>query len=159
MNGVLERKQTMAKSWTVSEVLEGWERHGLAMLDGALSPVVGPRLKQSRYHKSPTSGVNLDLGAWTRVESLRDSEGQKFRDVQIRAAVAYATQTGLTWAKTPDVFHALELNLSRCPYPCEDPEDGPPMPTLPESAVVRHGRASGTGRAIAARAYRARRKG
>lgn len=111
----------MARSWTVAEVLEGWARHYEAMDGGKLKPVRLPISKQPAYHKSFGPLIDLDFGAWTRVEALG------FRDVEIREALRYGTEIGLSWAKTPDAYHALECDLARCPYPCEG-RDKDPIP-------------------------------
>jgi hypothetical protein len=103
----------MARSWTTQEVLEGWVRHYEAMLDGKLKPVRLPSGKQPSYHKGAGPSIDLDFGAWTRVEGLG------VRDVQIRQALRDGS--GHVW-------DALSADLARCPYPCEAPEKEPPMP-------------------------------
>lgn len=173
MTALLERTETrMARSWTVAEVLEGWARHYEAMLEGRLSPVRLPTGKQPSYHKGSRIVVDLDFGAWARVE------GFGFRDVEIRRAIS----TGVG-----DVVEALAADLARCPYPCEEQSKDPipegwefrggrwvPSEAFLEAHVrignvwvkrspeMREGlrkRLSTTGRAIAARLYSKRRKG
>lgn len=143
MTATLEGKEKtrMARSWTVGEVLEGWVRHDKAMLDGKDGEVRLPIGKQSRYYKSPPESVDLDLGAWNRVNRFALTDAEVVRTCR--------THTGRLW-------DALTEDLARCPYPCDPPENDPPMPSLPESVVLRHRRLSTTGRAIAARLYRGR---
>lgn len=107
MTALLERTQTRmaGRSWTVAEVLQGWERHYEAMLDGRLSPVRLPTGKQPSYHKGSCPTIDLDFGAWARVEALG------FRDMEIRLALRSGTGV---------VADALARDLAGCPYPCEE---------------------------------------
>lgn len=136
----------MARSWTVAEVLQGWERHYEAMLDGRLSPVRLPTGKQPSYHKGSCPTIDLDFGAWARVEALG------FRDVEIRASLREGVGV---------VCDALASDLACCPYPCEAPENDPPMPSFDGRSRINAGRnvgivtaAARSGAALAKAKYR-----